>query len=166
MDGLVERFVVPGVHSMDLKTGRTYTVYHEYRSEVDGRIFSNQESVGGMLCGLTAMDGSQVPLRKPGVNENYQLNGRAGRAVFEFEVAADGRYTLACDYAPNPPGPQLVLGVGSGVLWTIFGLVARVLGGIGFGLAAFVGMVIYVAVKRDRAKKRLASVGYGSFPGA
>jgi hypothetical protein len=85
------------------------------------------------------------------------VNGRSGKSVLEFQAKESGNYLLACDYAGESKGPEVVLAVGSGVGERIGGTVLRSLAAM-FGGGASGGTVILVlCLMRDKAKKRLAA---------
>ena len=49
--------VVPGIHEIQLSEAGSYTIFYEYRSLVDGRIFASGQSLSDMSVQLRAKDG-------------------------------------------------------------------------------------------------------------
>jgi hypothetical protein len=147
-EGLV-RMVAPGEMAMELHPGR-YTIFHEYRSVVDGRLFQSDD-VSGLRVAVSAAAGKAIALTGA-MEARYSLNGHAGVSVAAFDVDTPGRYTLSAAYR-DKQGPEAVLAVGEGVIGKIFGLV---LGTIAIGLAGIGGGIAVAAVtyvKRRRARE-------------
>ncbi len=91
--------VVPGEAELALQSGRTYTVFLEQESVVDGEIYSTTEPVAGLGCRLTSIPGGgELGVRRAGANTTYSVGGRSGKSVLEFSVPADGAYGFSCDY--------------------------------------------------------------------
>jgi hypothetical protein len=149
------QIVVPGSAELHLQRG-LYTIFLEEESEVNGRIYSTVQSVDGLGCRvISAENGSEITIGKPSMNTSYSVGGRSGHSVLEFSIQQVGRYTLACDYSENAKGPEVVVAVGSGVGGAISRTVGEgfvtFFGGNGAGLA----VVLFVIVRRERAKKKL-----------
>ena len=150
-EGLV-RMVAPGEMAIDLQPG-TYTIFHEYRSVVDGRLVLSDD-VSGLRVAVSAAAGEPIALTGA-AEARYSINGHAGVSVAAFDVDTPGRYTLAAAYRGRQ-GPEAVLAVGEGVIGKIFGLVlgtiAIAFAGIGGGIA--VASVTYVKRRRAREAAR------------
>lgn len=135
----MERVVVPGAGTVTLEEAGRYTIYHETRSTVGGRVYV-VEDVAGLSVELTeTATGEAVPLDAPGANATYELGGRSGRAVLGFEVERPGEYRLAADYGGGEGGPETVLAVGRGlgtrIAMTVVGAIAAVSAGFALALA-------------------------------
>ena len=148
-DGLVQ-IVVPGKMELMLEPG-SYLVFHERRSTVDGRIFS-VEDVTDLGVTLASVAGQPVALAPTSWSSSYELAGRSGSAVLEFEIENPGAYVLSAAYREGVAGPQTVLAVGrafgSNLLLTVLGSLVIVFAGLGLAIA--IGWKIFV--KRGAAR--------------
>lgn len=151
--------VVPGQTELTLTQPATYTIFLEEQSVVGGRIFSTSQSVNGLKCAVSLLRASaqQIPVRRTASSITYNVNGRSGKSVLEFQTKESGNYQFACDYSGESKGPEVVLAVGSGVGERIGGTVLRSLAAM-FGGGASGGTVILVLyLMREKAKKKLAA---------
>jgi hypothetical protein len=148
--------VVPGKASLNLQHGRTYQVFLEDQSVVNGEIYSSNQPVEGLVCRVNSVqDGSEVALRSSSSNTSYSVNGRSGHSVLEFLIQKDGEYDFACDYGQRAGGPRVVVAVGSVVGEKISRMVFSGLVELFGGIAAGLLVIDFVVVRRVRAKKRL-----------
>jgi hypothetical protein len=149
----MQRVVVPGSAELTMEEAGRYTIYHESRSVVDGRVYDVTDVSGLTVEIVSAETGESVPLDSPGANTTYELRGRSGRGVLTFEVDRPGAYRLSAEY-PAGGGPETVLAVGKGIgtriAMTVFGAIAIGIGS--FLLAVAIGVVTFV--RRRRARRR------------
>ena len=150
-EGLVQ-VVVPGEAELTLDKGG-YTIFHESRSTVDGRIYS-VDGISDLGVTLTSAAGEPVTLTPTSMSSTYEFAGRSGAAVLEFDIENPGVYLLSVAYREGTTGPQTVLAVGKGLISG--GLVLTLLGALGLafggmGLAAAIGWRVFV--KRGAARK-------------
>jgi hypothetical protein len=147
------RVVVPGQAELRLDKTGDYTIFHEYRSVVDGRVYY-AVSLSGLRVTVTAPDGSALALTSPRATSRYNVSGRSGVSVFAFNVAAPGTYRLTAFYEDGRSEPRTVLAVGSGfvgsILLTVLGAFLIMIVGVGAGVA--LGVTVY----RRRQRARLA----------
>ncbi|HYO46804.1 MAG TPA: hypothetical protein VEY33_08970 [Gemmatimonadota bacterium] len=145
----MQRVVVPGSAELALEEPGRYTIYHESRSVVDGRVYDVADVSGLTVELVSAETGESVPLDSPGANTTYDLRGRSGRGVLTFEVDRPGAYRLSADY-PAGDGPETVLAVGKGlgtrIAMTVAGVIAIGIGS--FLLAAAIAVVTFVRRRR------------------
>lgn len=145
----MQRVVVPGADELVLDEPGRYTIYHESRSVMDGRVYDVAD-VAGLTVELVSVEtGESVPLDAPGANTTYDLRGRSGRGVLTFEVDRPGAYRLSADY-PARGGPETVLAVGKGlgtrIAMTVAGAIAVGLGS--FLLAGAIAVVTFIRRRR------------------
>ena len=127
--------VVPGTHEIYLAEPGEYTVFYEYRSVVDNKVYSTGE-ISGMSVILKSKDDQQeVALSKPSGSTTYEVGGRAGESVLEFEIDEPGTYVFTADYSGGVGGPDVVLAIGQFELW---GTIRTVLVGLGIFFGAFI----------------------------
>lgn len=129
----MQRVVVPGTTELALDEPGRYTIYHESRSVMGGRVYDVADVSGLTVELVSAETGASVPLDAPGANTSYELRGRSGRAVLTFEVGRPGAYRLSADY-PSGGGPETVLAVGQGlgarIAMTVAGAIALGIGSL------------------------------------
>lgn len=150
--------VVPGETELVLDQPGTYTIFHEHRSFVGGRVYSNPRGLAGLECSLVSRrTGAEVPLTAPSGSMTYSLGGRSGVAILEFEIAEPGDYAFTASYPEGEEGPPGVLAIARGFMGKLFGTIFGAIG-IFFGSAALAAVTAGVTFwKRSRAEKRLAS---------
>ncbi|MGD8375645.1 MAG: hypothetical protein PVF68_05855 [Acidobacteriota bacterium] len=154
--GLVQ-VVVPGSTEVEFPRPGHGTVFLEPRSVVDGSLFLTPEDPGRLEITLRGPDGSPVPLLRAWMPVRYELDQRAGVALFDFRIRAPGRYRLEAAYPPGTAGGSMVLAVGYGVLGDLSGSILRSLAVI--GALALAGLVALVTVERLRARSRRGIYG-------
>lgn len=151
-----QQVVVPGERTVSLPSPGHYTIYHEYLSTVDGKVFSRAGSMSGLTCKLVGKaTGRQVPLSAPTMNETYNIGGRSGVSILGFTIDAPGEYVLSAS-GPDDGG-QAVLAVGRGFNWG--SLTRMIASGLAMGLCILVGVLIFVLtiIKRTRCRRRMLS---------
>lgn len=149
----VERVMVPGENRFELAEPGSYTIYHEYRSEWEGAVFSNPEGVSGLTCVLRSPSGDPVEMERPIGTQTYSLGAHSGQAILTFEAEEAGTYTMEARY-PEIAGskPRAILAIGNGIVGKIL---FAVFGAVGIGLATFVvATIIFVITLVRRMKVR------------
>jgi hypothetical protein len=150
--GLI-RVIVPGEARLDLLPG-TYTVFHEYRSVVHGRLYDVGDAAAGLTFRIANAAGEGVPLSST-PSTQYSIFGHEGRSVSTFVVDHAGQYSLKAGYEQQP-GPDTVLAIGQGVLGRfvrlIFGTIAIAFSGCGAAIA----LTCVTYVKRRKAREAIA----------
>jgi len=152
------QMVVPGEADLTLQPKLEYTIFVEQQSVVNGRIFSVTENLSGLRCHVRSggADGAEIALRPSHNSMTYNINGRSGRSVLEFDTGDGTAYHLSCAYEEGQKGPQAVVAVGAGVLEKIFSMVMKCLGAMFAGMGIGLATLIVVSQKRRSARKRLA----------
>jgi hypothetical protein len=144
------RVVVPGTSQIVLSPPGSYCLYHENVSEVGGKVYRQGQHSVGFTCELTAPDGSTIPLHLPGSSMTYTYGSRAGYAIYSFEVAMAGTYTLKTSADRDA---VLTVGPGQGPFFTM------VLSSIGvcFGSIALAILFMVLAILRITKNRKLAA---------
>ena len=150
------RVLVPGQTDLMLKEAGTYTIYHEYQSTFEGRVY-DVASVSGLAITVRAQPGGEeVPLRST-TSTRYRVGATAGRSLFDFEVPAPGAYRISAAYGGGRKEPQTVLAIDRGfvgsLVLTILGAIAMAFAGMGIATA----IAVMVFVKRRRARRAVPS---------
>lgn len=151
-EGLAQ-VVVPGETELTLDPG-SYTIFHESRSMVDGRIFV-ADDIAGLGVALASAAGAPVALASASISGSYEFAGRSGAAVFNFEIGDPGLYRLSAAYREGVDGPETVLAVGKGfggdLLVTVMGALALAFGGVGLALA--IGWTVFARRQAARSAR-------------
>lgn len=165
VDRSLTRVIVPGKTRVHLEKPGWYTVFYEYRSEVDGRLFDTGEQAPAMQCNLARANiGAKVVLQRPATNANYRMNRFAGYSVLGFQADAAGECDFSCDFQPGISGEQVVLAIGTGVTAQIFKMVISGLAVLLFGVCATGLIIAGVYRERNPRKRRIYAPPSGSWP--
>lgn len=136
------RIVMPGTHLVEMGKG-SYTLFYEYRSELNGQVFSSDVTVPGIRVVVISPDDTGVELTQPDVNENYDFDGRSGYSVLEFQIEEDGIYTVAGGFPEGTIGTDIVMAIGKtdagSLLFAILSLVGGVLVASVLTISTFIG---------------------------
>jgi hypothetical protein len=162
LSGALTQVVVPGSATLTLDETGAYTIFHEYRSVVNGRVYSNT-SMSSMDCTLTSdATGANVPIQLAAFNSTYEFGSRAGQSVMQFDIAEPGAYTFSCRYTSGAAEPQIVLAIGHNFMGDIFGTVFGAIGSVFGAIAVAFGaitvaliIVIVITVRRHRSKQEI-----------
>ena len=157
-DSLVQ-VVAPGHADLWLKQNTTYTVFLERQSLVNGKIYSVDESISGLMCVASSPTGDvHIPLSRPSFFTSYDVNGRSGRSILQFQTVQSGSYRFSCEYAEGSNGPEVVLAVGAGVGQAMLSTAIKSLSFLagGMGLAGIVFVVVFFT--REASKRRVSRV--------
>jgi hypothetical protein len=126
------QIVVPGEKDLGMTANSEYTIFLEEQSVVDGRIYStSRENLEGLTCNVHSLTtGNKIDLRRPAGSTTYNVGGRSGRSVLQFQTQEAGTYHLACFRS-------LAAMFGYGLIGTL--------------------IIIVVFVRRENAKRRSAA---------
>jgi hypothetical protein len=160
---IMQRVIVPGSGELELSNTGSYTIFYEYRSEMNGVEYQTGGNLPDMDCSLTNGE-TKLEISPSFSQARYrsEVHDRAGVAVMQFEVEQPGTYTLACAYTDGSERPEIVLAATEEFLTEIlvptFGFVGNLMLGTGLvcvsSLATLI-LFIFVAVKRGNAKRQL-----------
>jgi hypothetical protein len=156
--------VVPGSEEITFTKRGAYAVYHEYRSVVDGVVYTSSEMPPALACSLTSRasgdDVAVVPDHVPSNAYSTRDRERVGRLINSITIEAPGRYIFSCDYPDGSSQPKVVLAVGPNLFWEFLGIAARTVVTAAAGLAALFGsgilaavVLVVATVKRRRSAK-------------
>jgi hypothetical protein len=150
-DDGVTRVLIPGEHTLKLTEAGSYTIFHEYRSQHNGAVFSNPEGVPGLVCVVRDSSGKSLPIKPPLGTQTYSLGSYSGQAIFTFEVDFPGTYFLEAHYPEIASDkPQAMLSIGDNIVSTIL---FAVFGSLGIGIGSFaVATIVFVITLIRRMK--------------
>ena len=159
MPGEMQRIVIPGEGEFTAAEPGTYTIFHEYKSFVDGKYYSSGMELSGLEVRVTGPGGMDVPVQPSAMSGTYDVGAYSGNAVFTFSAAEAGDYRIAAKVAEGEATPdksvstapqtgKAVLAVGKDftgkILGTVFGTLGLVFGGLMLGavfmVLAFIGL--------------------------
>jgi hypothetical protein len=141
----MERFAVPGEHEMELSPGEQ-TIFYERHSRLDGEVFTGPETPGNLVCQVASAGGGELEVRKPTIDESYDLGDYHGRAAWAFEVPRPGRYRLSCEL-PDPD-TRIVVAIGQG--FSVGDLLIAILG-VTFSVMISVIISLVTFLRRRRS---------------
>jgi len=151
--GHVARFVVPGSENVTITKPGTYVLYYEYKSVLDNEIFSTSQETDVKCTAKRLTSGEDVPIEPVRLSAQYEINGRAGKAIAEFTASDIGTYVLTCAH-PDNTGPRIVLAVAPPVtgdwLVSIFKWLAIVFGSFALGLVILIVTLVRRAATLSR----------------
>jgi hypothetical protein len=155
-DDGVTRVLIPGEHRLELTETGSYTIFHEYRSQLKGAVFSNPEGVPGLVCVVRDPQGKSLPIDTPIGTQTYSLGSYSGQAIFTFKVDSPGTYVLEAHYPEiASEKPQAMLSIGDNIVSTIL---FAVLGSLGVGIGSFALATIVFVITLIRRMKRPVEV--------
>ena len=147
------RAAVPGTHNIELDDAGKYTVFYEYRSVIDGRVYSTGETLSEILV-MVRRDRESEPLElvKPAHRTSYDHGARAGGSMLEFQIEEPGTYEFTAIYSTGVGvGPSVVLAIGRFSLFReVLGVLILLVGGVLIG--GFI--VVRAFVRRHNAAAR------------
>ena len=156
-NGLI-RVPVPGETSVDLEAG-DWTIFYEHVGELDGELYNTSSEAPLMNVSVTGEDGQEAAVGASTGSFDYNISGRAGYSIGDFEIEDGGTYTVVTSVSdPADEGPYL-LALGKDLGTSTVALVAGIVGMIGSAFVAFVVWLV-VIIMRSRAKKRMQAAGY------
>jgi hypothetical protein len=103
----------PGSASWSLAEAGRYTIFYESHDlAADG---SNEGDVHGLDIYLrNASTGLEIPHTPPLWDYSYEINGRCGRSLLEFDIYQPGLYNLSAHYPEGQEGQEAIIFVKRG----------------------------------------------------
>jgi hypothetical protein len=138
-----QRIPIPREHELALPEPGNYVIYYEGPGASQGVVLSAFDLT------LTPTDGKQpVALSKYAGSLTYSIGGRAGFAVFTFEINEPRSFLLTLTYGGEGPLPSQVA-VGTSIASFILG---TAVGGVAWFLLSFI-IALVVFLRRRRARR-------------
>ncbi|MEJ2123537.1 MAG: hypothetical protein P8Y47_01715 [Alphaproteobacteria bacterium] len=144
------RILAPGNEEITLAQPGKYTIYHESRSMLNGKVYISP-FIFGLNIKLTSLEtGAEVPLGPTRMNSTYRVGGRVGKSIMGFKIDKPGRYQVATSFDDGHTEPRTVLAIGQG-----FGikLIVTILGALGLASGGII-LAVIVATSISRSRRR------------
>jgi hypothetical protein len=152
------RVVVPGQTTLNLERGKSYTVFYESHTTVNGKLYSTHQSVSGLECHVKSVNDGEEAVISPTSNPTqYKIGGRSGRSILEFSAPRDGQYDFSCAYASGVHGINVVLAVGTGFGARMFRAILVIFAGPLLGGLLSMAVFFWIYIRRDNAKASAAA---------
>lgn len=149
-----QQVVVPGEGRLTFSRPGSYTIFHEYQSVVDGKMYANPQYLTGLECALKeSKTGRVVKLSPVKGNVSYSGGSRAGVGILEFDITEPGEYVLRGAYSGGGANGPAVLAIAHEFLGE---LLVLILGGIGImsgGSALAILIFVLTFLKRRKARQ-------------
>jgi hypothetical protein len=156
-NGLI-RVPVPGETSVELEEG-DWTIFYEHAGEYEGDLFNTSSDAPLMNVSVTGEDGQQAEVGASTGSFDYNIGGRAGYSIGDFEIDEAGTYTIVTSVSDPADTDRYLLALGKDLGTSTAALVIGIIGMIGSTFVAFVVWLV-VIIMRSRAKKRMQTAGY------
>ncbi len=145
------RSVVPGDAELVLEEPGTYTIFHEYRSVVDGRAYS-VSGVSGLLIDVRALPGGDELMLEGAPGLAYESGDEAGRSLFKFEIAKPGRFHLVTSYDDGRTEPRTVVTIAHDFVADRT-MTRRIAETFAFGSIALAAVITLTVLRRRRVAR-------------
>ena len=156
LTGALTQIVVPVESEIIFQETGKYTIFYEYQSVVDNKLYFTGERFSGLHCTLKSKEtGYRIPFSRPLTRSTYSFGSRKGVSVLQFNINQPGTYEFSASYPKGHEGPEVVLAMGRGFMKKLMG---AIFGGLAlfFGSGAIAGAITVVTLlKRQKAKRQL-----------
>ncbi|MCH7942308.1 MAG: hypothetical protein IIB67_03640, partial [Proteobacteria bacterium] len=85
------------------------------------------------------------------MNASYQVDGRSGKSIFDFDIVEPGSYRVVARYGDGRTGPTIILAIGHDFAGGLLILVFSALGIMFLGLGGGAAIAIITYLTRERA---------------
>jgi len=147
-DNMDEQVVVPGFKELTFDETGTYTIFYEYRSVVDGKVYQTDQSISGLQVLVEDKETNNPVELNNSTSSSFNVNGREGVSVFTFDIDQPGTYVLSAWY-DGTQDTEVVLSVKEGfvqnLLFMVFGIISA-------SVCALIAIVIFIWTYYKRAK--------------
>jgi len=165
LPGELKRVVIPGKSTFTLDERGEYTIFYEYKSFIDGKVYATGENLGEFEIKILNPGGGEVEVKSATVSSEYNVGAYSGYGVYTFDAPTTGEYTItgsigdgsgASGASASSAQPQkAVLAIGNNLMGKIFGIVFGMIGLV-FGSLIAGGILMAIAIVgmiRQRAQQ-------------
>ncbi len=156
----MEQYLVPGTYDIQLEENVTYTIFHEYRSVIDGVVISPMDGPDTTLqIVVLSPTGDTVPLKSRIGSSSYNFGDRSGRDICSILSDITGEFTLQTDLGNSCP-EQTVITIAkdftSKLMLTVMGsmIVLCVLMSVSF-VIAIITIIMQITSKEHQLKQNV-----------
>ena len=128
---------MPGSYQVEMTQG-SYTLFYEYQSEINGQVYSSDFDVPGIRVAGISSEDVGVELNQPTSNKSYDIGGRSGYSVLNYQIDSSGIYTVVGGYPDRGAGVDIVMAIGKVNSSSLILAILSLPGGLGIGAALFV----------------------------
>lgn len=151
----LKRVVAPTDTYIYFDEAGDYTIYYEYRSVVDDKLYSTDQSISGLYCQLKSPSGKEIDLQSVTANSHYNYSSYEGSSVLEFTIDEPGKYEFSAWYYKET-GPEIVLAIGKGFFKKIIRIIIKF---IAIALISLI-MAAILIIMGYKKKKKFDKEGY------
>lgn len=142
-------FVVPGSYELIIEEPGSYTIFHEYRTNIDGKYYDTDEDISGLSLVLeNEVDGSVINLTSSGYS-HYSNFGREGVSIASFRIKEPGTYILSAQYEDGQ-GPDVVLTISKDFVKSLLFGIGSMIAGIGFIVLSLISFIVVLLIRITR----------------
>ncbi len=158
LPGELQRVVIPGESTFIIDTPDEYTIFYEYKSFLNGKVYATGMNLGAFEVKIADPLGNDVPLNPSSISNEYDAGSYSGYAVYTFDAQTTGEFTISGriegdqsevqevdEQRVSHTGSQqsIVLAIGKDFMGKILGLVFGTLGLV-FGSLLVGGLIIVI----------------------
>ncbi|MFP4496904.1 MAG: hypothetical protein ACLFQV_01735 [Vulcanimicrobiota bacterium] len=145
----MSRVEAPGEATVVLEKTGTYTVFHEYVSNHNGRVYNVQNLPPFKM--VLQKNSQIIETRPANMSSNYNIGGRSGRAVLQFSINEPGTYKVVTTYEGD--GPATIFSITQSFMSDLMITVFSSIGVLFVAIIAPMAMIAIVIVKYLKEKK-------------
>lgn len=144
------RFTLPGQTELESLEKGKYTIFYEYKSVIDGRVYSTTQNLSGLMISVQEKNtGEEIPLESKST-ATYSINGREAVSVLTFNIENPGDYILTGWYE-GTEAEEVVFTVQEGFVKTI---VFSIIGVLVAFFSTLSSIILFILVFLKRRKNR------------
>lgn len=153
IDSGMIRFIAPATTVLSLDKEGEYTIFHEYRSTMDGRVFSDSNLPSARVSVKSQATGKEIPLNSSSTRSTYSMGSREGMSLFNFNVEAPGKYDVNVEFPDSGKDYQTVFSVVHDFGKDLVVLILNCVGILLVALFAGIGLIVLHLVRNWGALK-------------
>ncbi len=148
------QLIVPATHDVKITETGTYTLFYEYESTVDDKLYSTVPDFPSMQLQIFEVDNLiTIPLLLPEAQNTFSFSDRSGVSVAEFKIVEPATYRIIASPRQGAKQSPIVLSVSnnfsSKMFWTMVGSI--LIGALFLGTSVTIAMVTWQKRKLSRA---------------
>ncbi|MEW6262632.1 MAG: hypothetical protein AB1641_06090 [Thermodesulfobacteriota bacterium] len=141
----IVRVQAPGRQEIQLDEPGQYTIFLEVSPGAEAQAVEYEDLLKGLHLRLETLSGQAIKLGQVRGSSTYDLEGRRGVSLMQFEITSAGRYRFLADYEKSTPARPATLTMIQGFAAKLTRVIIIGLA-IMFGALLLGGLVIVLAV--------------------